>query len=507
MENKGHTGTEKDKRSLVIDEESKDSSSSFFSNLDSEILSIKNSIQDTSVSIKSSDYSHLISLLKKGTFTSENLPLSMKDMMRTIDQTRKSQSLNEFFLTIFNAPIFKNVSQLQFVIHRLGNKSADSYTVGDGVIKDKKVPIEKYNSLFTSVSKSKSHSFDQGTLLSGIIDSSGFFLADAQRLRGSSLIIVLSNNSFLQPDISEINKLKFLTSVIVESFERHINLETTQRRKEYAEELIKNLPLELDLSQGDAKGKDSFQQEIDGHLVTLTFPSDTSVTNIYHHERISLLGDLLNTLQHELSNPLFGLNLSTSMLLMEEFNEDAKETIQEISESIKRCEQIIKSFSHLYKDKSTNTKISLIGLIKETLILAKSESKQIQKKIHHNLDDSEFLISTNPTWVSQILFNLIINSSQALNSTERRDKEINITLEKDSDYFIVQVEDNGPGIAKPLIDKIFDPFYTTKKTGTGLGLSICQNLAKKLGGKLEFIHKSNGACFKLVIKNEENSTY
>ena len=116
-----------------------------------------------------------------------------------------------------------------------------------------------------------------------------------------------------------------------------------------------------------------------------------------------------------------------------------------------------------------------------------------------NVQPHELKIFTNPTWLSQIIFNLIINAAQAIKECgiQRGKSIIKIYITKTNDGLSIAVIDNGPGIDKNLIQSIFKPFFTTKDSGTGLGLSICQNLAHQMGTKIEFKNNSPllGATF------------
>src|SRR5690606_12919315 len=99
-------------------------------------------------------------------------------------------------------------------------------------------------------------------------------------------------------------------------------------------------------------------------------------TDLFHHERLSLLGELLNTLRHELSNPLFGLQLS-SQILKEDLAEDTEnlEFIEEISKNINRSQEIIKNFSELFLEKNLTKNIVLKDIIEEVITLTKSETR------------------------------------------------------------------------------------------------------------------------------------
>ncbi|OFZ62722.1 MAG: hypothetical protein A2328_09005, partial [Bdellovibrionales bacterium RIFOXYB2_FULL_36_6] len=232
-------------------------------------------------------------------------------------------------------------------------------------------------------------------------------------------------------------------------------------------------------------------------------------SDLYHFQRISLLGELLNTLRHELNNPLFGLKLTADLLIEDSSSEDFKETLGDISTNCQRCQNIITNFSLLYKNQDTLIDLNLYKLLKETLVLTKSETRGIEKEIvfSNSLSKEDFTIKTNPTWLAQIIFNFIINSAQAirLSTPALANQKITITVTNQyldtQSFLVISVTDTGPGIQKELIEKIFQPFITTKKEGTGLGLSICNYLTTKLGGKIFFSNNIPlpGATFSIEL--------
>jgi signal transduction histidine kinase len=232
---------------------------------------------------------------------------------------------------------------------------------------------------------------------------------------------------------------------------------------------------------------------------------DTISTELYHSQRVSLLGELLNTLQHELSNPLFGLNLTGTLLANDAHNKETKEILQEICHNANRSQTIIKNFSNLYNDQQEYKKINLYKFIEEVITLTKSETKEIVKKIEccgFDADDP-VEIETNSTCLTQIVFNLIINAGQAIKSANTRvnQNSIIINLKKNKQAVTLSVIDDGPGVKPELTANIFKPFFTTKESGTGLGLSICQNLAEQLGTKIHFQNNSPfpGATFSINL--------
>src|SRR5690606_16963871 len=124
-------------------------------------------------------------------------------------------------------------------------------------------------------------------------------------------------------------------------------------------------------------------------LQTYELPSGCQLTlheevannfDIDHHRRVSLLGELLNTLQHELNNPLFGLHLG-ALDMADEGTGEVAQTFQDIATNTTRCQTIIRNFSQLYSASKNDSLISLKSFIDEVFILTKSEIRGISKSI------------------------------------------------------------------------------------------------------------------------------
>ena len=102
-----------------------------------------------------------------------------------------------------------------------------------------------------------------------------------------------------------------------------------------------------------------------------------------------------------------------------------------------------------------------------------------------------------------ILVNLLLNAAQACD----KNGKVTLTAGNDQDHLWIMIEDNGAGIAKNNLSKIFDPFYTTKELGqgTGLGLAICQRIVAEVGGRIEVESSvGSGSQFKVVLPTGEH---
>jgi len=112
-------------------------------------------------------------------------------------------------------------------------------------------------------------------------------------------------------------------------------------------------------------------------------------------------------------------------------------------------------------------------------------------------------ISGDRVQLQQVVLNLVINAMEAMDSVEERPRELLIiTRNIDADQVEVTVKDSGPGIDPNTLDKIFDPFYTTKPGGMGMGLSISRSILQAHGGRLWAAAKDGpGTIFHFSLPN------
>jgi two-component system NtrC family sensor kinase len=422
----------------------------------------------------------------------------------------KSVSFIDYIKGFYNIDFFSKFNTIHLFIHEKGKSTARHLEIKKHEIKRNRRSVSDFNNLFQSIKKSKNRSFGQANLKGLNFEILGTFIGREFYLDRHNVIFLLSRDEFLpqsQDDIETFNDISDLLP-------GHIQILLLQ---EYNNIQIENLKLALSkvhipisVKENDRVIFENFDHElelslpviIDNKFVRTGVPKDLGIdqADYYHKERITLLGELLNTLKHELSNPLFGLKLTTELLLTEEINDEQEQFLKEISSSLDRCTQIIENFSSLYVHGNSLIQINLNHLLDEILKLSKSATRGIEKTI--NLDDSSSItFYSNPTWVVQILFNLIINAAQELNRMNHSKPLIKISAKIEQDSVLIRVSDNGKGIEPQKLESIFSPFYTTKEKGTGLGLYISRSLANKLGGTLEYIqdNDNSGANFVLTI--------
>lgn len=210
-------------------------------------------------------------------------------------------------------------------------------------------------------------------------------------------------------------------------------------------------------------------------------------------EKMASLGRMSAGIIHEINNPL---NYATTGLytlrnkakyLVETQREEYTEVLKDVEEGIKRVKTIVsdlRTFSH--PDAGQCDPVLVTDALAAALRFLSNEWRdrvQIETQI-----EAQQTIYANRSKLVQVLMNLLQNSLDAMKEKSFGDEQptIQITGRVEDGISRLSIRDNGPGITKEHLDKIFDPFYTTKDVGAGmgLGLSICHRIIKESGGKI-----------------------
>jgi C4-dicarboxylate-specific signal transduction histidine kinase len=114
-------------------------------------------------------------------------------------------------------------------------------------------------------------------------------------------------------------------------------------------------------------------------------------------------------------------------------------------------------------------------------------------------------VKADPTQLQQVIVNLLTNAMEAISASTGSTRVLRVTTESDQDGgVLVNVEDSGTGIDSEVLDRIFDPMFTTKAQGMGLGLSICRSIVEGRGGRLRVSpNPAGGSIFRFNLPEAE----
>jgi two-component system NtrC family sensor kinase len=208
---------------------------------------------------------------------------------------------------------------------------------------------------------------------------------------------------------------------------------------------------------------------------------------IHRHERLSTVGQLVAGVAHELNNPLAVIQ-GTAQLLVHRNHLDGqvKKDLDCIQKQSERASQIVCDLlSYARPSEPNKTVIHINRIVTEGIEWRRSALEAAGIQVETRLAPTITPTKADRVQVEQILSNLLGNAIDALQE-RRTDRQIVVTTEELPGCLRVTVQDNGPGIARDVVEKIYDPFFTTKPVGrgTGLGLTICNTYAREHRGKL-----------------------
>lgn len=223
-------------------------------------------------------------------------------------------------------------------------------------------------------------------------------------------------------------------------------------------------------------------------------------------KRLAMIGQLAAGVAHEINNPL-GSILIYSNLLLEDLkeNDPRKENLKKIVNQATRCKEIVKGLLDFARQSEPEMNLSNVNkIINEVLSLVENQATFQNIEIKKNLSDDIPDIMLDKTQIQQVFMNIILNASEAMNGEGKL--EIETYMEND-EYVVMKFSDTGCGISKEYIDKLFEPFFSTKEKGhgTGLGLAISYGIIKKHNGEIKVdseVGKGSTFTIKLPVKTE-----
>lgn len=212
-------------------------------------------------------------------------------------------------------------------------------------------------------------------------------------------------------------------------------------------------------------------------------------------DRLSMLGTLAAGLAHEIKNPLSGIKGAAQLLSMElDQQPELQEYPQVMVREVERVNTIIEELLNLGNPRSLERKPTNLLQILNDIVLLQQEA-QTDKDIRFSLqlDPSIPPVMGDPDLLTQLFLNLIKNAGEAVEQHGQIEIVAKIAAEshrntpksRPQPMVLVQVIDNGAGIGAEDLERIFTPFYTTKRSGSGLGMAICQKIASDHDGLLK----------------------
>lgn len=235
----------------------------------------------------------------------------------------------------------------------------------------------------------------------------------------------------------------------------------------------------------------AYQALTENELILIV--QDITQGKIYHealhqNDKLSTLGRMSASIAHELRNPLSAIKQYVDLLPHKiENRKFVDQALLVLQKEVVRLNEIIDGLLD-YSKFSENSKemISVSDLVNDLYMLMKVDflKRRVAFKTDYNWDQ----FYADPKQIKQVLINLIVNALDAL-----PDEGGNIVIKSylEDDEFVIEVADNGKGIPSEYLEKVFEPYFTTKSSGYGMGLAISKQMIEENGGKMSIKSRLN----------------
>jgi len=221
-------------------------------------------------------------------------------------------------------------------------------------------------------------------------------------------------------------------------------------------------------------------------------------------KKLAAIGALASGVAHELNNPLNNIYLSAQVLLKEAgeaCRPEINEAVGDILSQTARVKRIVGDLLEFARGREPQMQeCDLYGLIMDSFRHLGSSRKLENIRFTCNASSPRIVASADRVQLEQVFTNLFANAADAMPG----EGGITVTLMEKAGQVVITVADTGRGIPREALDKIFEPFYTTKDKGTGLGLAIVYNIIKKHNGDIIVeSEEGKGTAFTITLPGEE----
>lgn len=220
------------------------------------------------------------------------------------------------------------------------------------------------------------------------------------------------------------------------------------------------------------------------------------------HTKQAQMGEMIGMIAHQWRQPLAAISATVATLqLMEALDEYDKsyydKQLNNMELYTQHLSKTIEDFRNFFKEDKKQVNIKLSELLQSAIDIIKPIfiGKDIEITVEHTCEEE---ISTYPNELKQVILNILKNSEEVIEERKIKNGKVEIKTYKQNDEFHIAIKDNAGGIPAEVIDKLFDPYFTTKEAynGTGLGLYMSRTIVEEhCRGRLEVKNSDGGALF------------
>lgn len=231
---------------------------------------------------------------------------------------------------------------------------------------------------------------------------------------------------------------------------------------------------------------------------------DQSRADLVRASKLAVLGELAAVMAHEIRTPVGILRSSAQMLSRESgLSAEARELTGFIESETERLNRLVTTLLDSARPRPPKLQpTDLHEIIRHAIELLGGQADKKDIHVSQQLESKQTLVNVDTEQITQVLLNLVLNALQIL----PQGGKIMIATRDEPGHLILQVADNGPGIAPDQMERVFDPFFTKREGGVGLGLAVVQQIIAAHGGDIRAgKSEQGGALFTISLPTKETS--
>ncbi|MGB5965910.1 MAG: cache domain-containing protein, partial [Sulfurimonadaceae bacterium] len=267
--------------------------------------------------------------------------------------------------------------------------------------------------------------------------------------------------------------------------------------------IIRNYKVELDSSEAElrelnASLQERVKEEVNAHR--------EKERMLIQQSKMAAMGDMISMIAHQWRQPLNQMsyvlmNIESAYEFKELTPKYMDEKVKEGTKLLEYMSHTIDDFKNFFKPDKERSQEQISEVLEHTLgIIRKSlESHKIALDVEVN-SDASLMIYRNE--LMQVLLSILTNAKDALVDTDQAEPKIEIAINENEESVNIEICDNGGGVEEAIIEKIFEPYFSTKgaKSGTGLGLYMSKTIVEEhLNGEISVFNSEEGACFMIRL--------
>jgi len=310
-------------------------------------------------------------------------------------------------------------------------------------------------------------------------------------------------------DYTLLVQMLFLGLVILSIFIYwNLLLKEEIKKKEIAQKLLQEKKEQLRIAKEELE---TLNNSLEKRIETEVKENTKNQALIMHQSKLVQMGEMIENIAHQWRQPLAQINSSVllidAMLLKNQFeNKMVEDKLLEIESLTSYMSNTIDDFKNFFDPDKKKTLFSIKHAIEKAYDILKGSIQSHHIEVTIVIED-ELKVYGYLEELQQVFLTLLNNAIDALVLMKIVNAKIKICAYKEKNSVIVEVQDNALGIEKKCINKVFEPYFTTKhkSQGTGLGLYMAKMIIENaLAGTLNVENKFGGACFTLIVPIEEN---